>query len=148
MKKLLLAGVLTMAISSIDASATITVKLPANSGLDSISYFHAPIQKLATAKSRAERGIVEGKVPVVNNAATITLNPADGASRVGINFSENDYINFYSNPEEEIVAEVTSLSPFDYNLSGSPFIDGMNEVEALSKPLIEKWLQASLNRRI
>ncbi len=138
MKKLLLAGVLTMAISSIDASAAITVKLPANSGLDSISYFHAPIQKLATAKSRAERGIVEGKVPVVNNAATITLNPADGASRVGINFSENDYINFYSNPEEEIVAEVTSLSPFDYNLSGSPFIDGMNEVEALSKPLIEK----------
>lgn len=138
MKNLLLAGVVAAALSGLDAPAAVTVKVPANSGLDSIGYSLAPVKKLATAKSRAERGIVEGKAPVVNNVATISVNPADGDSRVVISFSDNRRINFYAKPDDEVLAEVTSLSPFDYKISGSPFIEGMNEVEALSKPLIEK----------
>lgn len=138
MKKLLLAAVLAMTMSGLEAPAAITVKLPANSGLDSIGYYLAPIQKLVTAKSRAESGIVEGKVPVVNDIAKIIVNPADGASRAGILLSQNDYIDLYAEPNDEVIAEVTSLSPFDYKLSGTPFIDGMNEVNALSKKLMEK----------
>lgn len=133
MKKLLLAGVLTMAMSSIDASAAITVKVPANSGLDSMHYCIEPVYKLAYAKTNAERGIVAGNIPLVNNEAKVSINSTNGDSRAVISFSPREYIIIYAKPDEEIVAEVTSVSPFDYKLSGTPFVEEMNELEALYK---------------
>jgi len=138
MKKLLVAGMAAMAMVGFEASADITVKLPANSGMDSISYYHAPIQKLASAKSSAERGIVEGKAPVINGVAKIAIDPAEGASRASVVFSQSDYIDIYAEPNDPVVATVSSLSPFEYKLSGSALIDGMNEVNSLFNPLIAK----------
>lgn len=129
---------LAIAMSGIDASAAITVKVPANSGLDSMHYCIEPVHKLAIAKTLEERGIIDGKIPLVNNEAKVTINSTNGASRAVISFSENEYISIYAEPDDEIIAEVTSVSPFDYKLSGTPFVEGMNEVNALYKKLFEK----------
>ena len=138
MRKTAFAALCAALAMPLAASADITVNLPAGSGLDSVAYYHAPIAKLATAKTRAERGIVEDKAPVKDNKATIAISSAEGGSRYGITFSQRNFIDLYVLPGEEVNIDVKSLDPFDYNLSGTEFINDMNEVAALSKPLEEK----------
>lgn len=137
MRKTAFAALCAALAMPLAASADITVNLPAGSGLDSVAYYHAPIAKLATAKTRAERGIVEDKAPVKDNKATIAISSAEGGSRYGITFSQRNFIDLYVLPGEEVNIDVKSLDPFDYNLSGTEFINDMNEVAALSKPLEE-----------
>lgn len=138
MKRLIIPGMAALALCPLAANADITVKLPADSGLDSINVYHAPIMKLANAKSRADRGMVQESIPVKDNAAIIAIDPAEGGSRYGISFSQADGIDIYAAPGENIVADIKSLSPFEYSLSGTALIDGINEVESLAKPLEEK----------
>lgn len=138
MKKTTIAALCAFAMLPSAASADITVKLPANSGLDSVSYFHAPILKLASAKTSEERGIVNEKAAVKDNAIVIPVSSAEGGSRYGIQFSDRENISFYAAPGETIVAEVKSVSPLDYTISGTPLIEAMNEVDALAAPIEEK----------
>lgn len=133
MKHLLFAGVAAIAFSQFNAAADITVKLPVNSGVDSISYYYSPI-RTAAAKSRSERGTVEGKAAVNNNKATITIAPESGPSSVGVLVAPRSAFYLYAQPGDEVLAEVTSLTPLDYTLSGTPLIDEINEVEAIGKP--------------
>jgi len=120
------------------ASADITVNLPAGSGLDSIAFFHAPITKLATAKTREDRGLMEGKVPVAGDKAVIAISSETGGSRYGITVSERKFIDLYVLPGETVAVDVKSLDPFDYTLSGTEFIEARNEIAELSKPIEEK----------
>lgn len=133
MNKILPAALGLLLLAGTDASAKITVKLPANSGMDSVSYYYAPVQKLATAKKRADRGLVSGAAAVKDNVAEIPMDSDPGGARYGINFSDRSYIDLYALPGEEIVAEVTSVSPLDYKLSGTPLIDTMNEMAAIEE---------------
>lgn len=138
MKKLLISGIIAGAMLPLSANADITVTLPSNCGIDTLQVFHAPILKLANAKSRADRGLVEEKVPVKDNKAVIAIDPAEGGSRYGISFSEKDFIDIYALPGEVISAEVASFSPFEFSISGSDLIEGMNEVDDISKPFEKK----------
>lgn len=134
MKKLLIPGMLAAAMLPLSAKADITVTLPADCGIDTLQVYHAPILKLANAKTRADRGLVEEKVPVKDNKAVIAIDPAEGGSRYGISFSEKDFIDIYALPGETINANVASFSPFSFSLSGTDLIEGMKEVDAISKP--------------
>lgn len=124
------------------ASADISVSLPDSFTEDSLAYYHAPLKKLATATSRADRGVVNDKAVVKDHKAIIPVSSAEGGSRYGITFSKQDFIDLYVAPGEVVDINVKSLSPFDYSMTGTALIESMNEVKLLSKPIEEK--QAAL----
>lgn len=141
MKKLILAGLLWGAIWPSTANADIIVNLPEDSGVDSLRVYHAPILKLAHAKTRADRRMDEQTIAVTNNTAVIPIDSVEGGSRYVVMLSENDSFNIYAKPDETITADVVSFSPFDYKFSGSPLMEEVCEVNAISKPF-EKRQQA------
>lgn len=138
MKKIFVAGAVLMALTSLDASADIKVKLPAGSGVDSISYQYTPILKLVSAKSRAERGTQEGVAIVKDGVAIIPVDNAEGGSSYGISLNDDAYFSLYTSPGDNVLVEVASVEPFDYKLSGTPITDVINDLEAISAPLEEK----------
>ncbi|MBD5356702.1 MAG: TlpA family protein disulfide reductase [Bacteroides sp.] len=141
MRKLLITGLLAGGLLPAIANADITVNLPADSGIDSMKVYHAPILKLATAKTRADRGMVEETIPISDNKAIIAIDSIEGGSRYSLVFSETDFITLYVTPEETITANVVSFSPFDYTLAGSALIEGINEVDAISEPFEKRQQQ-------
>lgn len=138
MRKTTIAALTAALAMPLLASADITVTLPAGSGLDSVAYYHAPVAKLATAKSRAEQGVVEDAVPVKNNKAVISTSSASGGSRYGIILSQSNVVDLYALPGENVTVDVKSLDPFDYTMAGSDIISGMNELSEIEKPFIER----------
>ena len=70
MKRIIFTGLAALSLLPFNAAADVTVKLPAVSGIDSLEYYSMPISKMISAKSRAELGLEEGKVPVVNDTVS------------------------------------------------------------------------------
>lgn len=138
MKRFIISGIIATAMAPIPAMADITVKLPANAGMESLNYNYTTIQKLATAKNRAERETVEAQAPVKDGVAVIPIGNDAGGYRFDIEINDKGSISTYAAPGDQIVAEVISLDPADYRLSGTPLIDGDNELDALFKPYIEQ----------
>lgn len=138
MKKLALVGIALFALASFDASADITVKLPAGSNLDSISYSQVSIVKMANAKSRAERGMTSGSVAVKNNQAIITEAAAEGGSQYGISLGDRKGKTVYAAPGENIVVDVVALEPLDVKVSGSNLYEAINEIDEIGAALSAK----------
>lgn len=139
MKKLLAAGLLAAVLAPVSATADITVKLPAGHGLDSLNYSKTSIVKLATAKSRAERGTVNAAAPIKDNVAVVAVDAVEGGSQYVFTVGDRSRFLVYAAPGDEIVAEVVATSPVDVNLSGTPLIDGMNEIDAMTEPIMTKY---------
>jgi len=138
MKKLLAAGLSVLAMCALPAMADITVKMPANSGLDSLDYNYTTILNLANAKSRAERGTVSTKVPVKDNAAVLPIGTDNGGYSFQIVTGERSYIPVYALPGDDVVVEIASLEPLDYNMSGSALVDDMNKIDEIEAPFVKQ----------
>lgn len=132
MKKLLVLGACAMGLVSLSAKADITVKLPAGAAVDSVRYSCTSITKMATAKTRAELGTEQGKLPVKDNTVVIPIGDDKGGYGYNIIFGPRNYFNLYAMPGDEIVADVVSVSPvLDVNVSGSALVDQQNQVNAI-----------------
>lgn len=138
MKKLLAIGLSVLAMSSFPAMADITVKLPANAALQSLDYDYTTIPKLATAKSRAERGTVSDNAVVKDNTAVIPIGTDNGGYSFQIKTGERSYIPVYALPGDNVVLEISSIEPLNYKLSGSALADDMNTIDELQAPFGEQ----------
>lgn len=135
MKKRLITSIITLSLFAVPSVvlADIQVILPSGCDITKIDYFYAPIQKLATAKSRAETGIVQDEVVVSNEKAVISIPDIEGGCRFGMLLTEKDNIDLFAAPGENISVKVNSLNPFDYTLKGTAIVDGMMEIKELDK---------------
>ena len=140
MNKIYIAAFLALGLSQVssDCFADIRISLPEGSDITKIDYYYAPITKLATAKSNKERGIVEAEAAVKDNMATIAIPEDKGGYRFGFSFSQNDFIDLFASPDDNVVIKINSLNPFDFSLSGSQITDAMNTLKDIEKPFDEK----------
>ena len=115
--------------------ADVTVKLPANSGIDSLMYHYAPVAKLLTARTRADRGLVDGVAQVKDGVAEIPTPDVEGGVRYGISLSRDKFIDLWMLPGENVTATIESLKPFNYTLTGTDFAEGISEVNKLNHSL-------------
>ncbi|MCH5226307.1 MAG: TlpA family protein disulfide reductase [Muribaculaceae bacterium] len=128
-----------LAISAISgtALADIVINLPANSDIETINYYYAPIKQYVSAKTRAERGMVAEELNVTDNKAIINIPTQADSYMFGFDVNKNN-IRLYAQPGEEIVVDVTSLNPFVYKMSGTELVDGMNQLVLIEAPIVEK----------
>lgn len=142
MRKLLIAGMLSLGLFPAVSHADIVVNLPAGNAIDSLHIFQAPIRKFAEAKTNSDRGITAAIVPVNGNIATVAIPSDEGGTRFVIVISDFKSVDLCAAPDETITIDVTSLNPFDYSISGSAVTDGMKEVETIFKPYVERYGRA------
>ena len=133
-------GILSIMGSFGISNADITVKLPSDCSVKSIAYYYAPIKQYASAKTRAERGMVTDSVAVENSKALIAIPTTADSYLFGLNLDDNN-MGLYVVPGENINVDVTSCNPFSYTMNGSALIEGMNQLNALEIPLMEKAQQ-------
>ncbi|MDE6578434.1 MAG: redoxin domain-containing protein, partial [Muribaculaceae bacterium] len=139
MKKFIAAAFGMGLLMPMAASADIKVNLPANSGLDSLNYNYTSIIKLATAP-RGERGTIEASVPVVNNVAVIPVGEVEGGWQFNISLGDKKRFSVYAATGDQIISEVSSLEPLKVRSSGSPTTDGINEIDDMLLPMMEKYI--------
>lgn len=134
--KLLLSGLLIGAGIS-GASAAINVNLPEQGEITSISYYYVPIKQYVEAKTRAERGMVSDSVAVVDSKAVIEIPATADSYMFGLNINNNN-VQVFAVPQDNVDINVTSVQPFAYTMGGSEIAAGINELNMQVDPLMAK----------
>lgn len=137
MKGKLFSSIILSAITVLSAGADIVVTVPADCTAKSVAYYYAPIKQYASAKSRAERGMVTDSVKIENSKAVISIPNSADSYLFGLNIDDNS-VRLYAKPGENINVKVTSTNPFDYSLSGTGLVEGINELKVLEAPVMAK----------
>ncbi|MDE5886667.1 MAG: TlpA family protein disulfide reductase [Muribaculaceae bacterium] len=137
MNKILSGALGLIILSPLSASADITVKLPSDAALDSLNYNYTTILNLS--KPRGERGTVSASVPVKDNIAVVPTVQADGGVQYFFNLGNRNVFTVYANGEDAITTEVTSLNPAKTRTTGSEVYVGINEVEDMVNPILQKF---------
>lgn len=135
MNKYIMMGVLTIS-GALSASADVVVNLPAESSLPELVVNHYELSNLLTARSQGDLKAKSEKIPVTKGKANITLDP-EGASRYRIPLTENNVVEFYASPEDELVVNISSVSPLKYAVEGSPLMEGITEINEAVSPMEE-----------
>lgn len=139
MKKRTALTLLAAALLASGASADITVKLPQGLSADSVSVRHAPIRKIAAAKTRAEQGFVTESVAVTGNTAVIPTAPDQGGSMYYITVADNKPFSVAAAPADRLVAEVVSADPFEVNVTGNSLLAFEKKLDQTLDPVIERF---------
>ncbi len=141
MRKMILAAAAAV-LTPMIASADVTVKFP-DGKADSI-YMVEHMLLSDMARPRAER-----PMPTVDTLKTVAgimkfeINPA-GPSRYVINVANGQPgLDFYAAPGEDIAVIVSSESPIDYIVTGTPLMDGITDLREKSNVILKKYRAAA-----
>lgn len=133
MNKALTTALLIVAATGI-ACSDITVELPKGDKTKSIIVEHALISDIVSAKSQNDLQVVVDTVNVKKGKALIAIDPA-GESRYRIFFTDNEGVDLYTTPGENISVKIKSLNPFDYDITGSALMSDMNLLNEAIMPV-------------
>ena len=109
--------------------ADVVITFPAENYADSIEIFYAPIDKLISAKSKDERGLMSDMVAIKNNTVSFSIPDNQSGYQSGIQIIDGPMIPlFYLEPGKQINVDIISMMPFEYNLSGSILSQALNDL--------------------
>ena len=110
-------------------SADIIISFPENFKEGSIEFFYAPIDKLISAQSKDERGLVAETFLVKDNIARISVQDNLSGYQAGLELMEGNMIPLlYIIPGTDLNIEILSLNPLEYKITGSPLYDSLNDL--------------------
>lgn len=137
MNKLLSAALTCAIMAPATAFADITVKLPADAGLDSLNYDYTTILNLS--KPRDERGTVSAAVPVKDNMAVVPVADAEGGTQYRFSLGGRNIFLVYAAPGDQITTEVMEMNPTKAKSTGTRLYEGVNEIDGIVTPILEKF---------
>lgn len=135
-KKLLTLGIISLLFSP-TAFSEITVNLPKQSGLSQIEENHVSLTNLISAKRKSDLEISSSKINVVDDKAILNIDEVNPA-RYRVLLSPDHEIEVYASPQDKIIVDVNSLTPFVYSVSGTPLMEGISEIVESTIPLEER----------
>ncbi len=140
MKKTIFAAMAAIVFAG-TSFADVTVKFPAGQGKESYDVEHMLISNMI--KPRGERPSYSSEtVKTVKNVLTISTDPA-GAAFYVIPLEGRDRLEFYTNPGENVVVDVKSLSPLDYSVSGTELMEGIYTLKPLMSAIETRYMNAA-----
>lgn len=119
----------------IAADADVKVNLAPGLGIGEVKVSHSTIRDMLSATRNQQPRIVTDSYDVKDDAFVITLSP-EGPSRYSIDFSDDTHADFFAQPGEELVVDVASVSPLSYKVSGTPLMEGIEEIDAMKAPIV------------
>ncbi len=120
------------------AGADVKVNLPAGNGLKDVKVSHMTIAKMLSTQPNQQPQADEDSYSVKDNSFVIALSP-DGPSRYSIDFAEGSSADFFAQPGEELVVDVTSLAPLTYTVAGTPLMEGMTLIDSRTAPIVAEF---------
>lgn len=120
------------------AAADVKVNLPSGSGLKDVKVSHMTIGKMLESNPNRQPQVDEETYPVKKDSFVITLSP-DGPSRYSIDLAEGVSADFFAQPGEDLVVDVTSLLPLSYKVSGTPLMEGMTLIDSRTAPIVAEF---------
>lgn len=137
MKTLLLAGaaIALTACSANGAPAKIMIDLPKDALNKQLVVKYAPVNAPQSAAKT-------DTVSIDKTSLTINV-PEDGeAYAYNIRMGEDMVDNIFVAPSETVNISISSLSPFDYTISGTALVEGIRNYEKIIAPISEAFMAA------
>ena len=127
------------AICGLPAMAGITVKMPSGTAPDKIVVSHARISDILSAAG-------ENDIPVVTDTISASGDTfffdtdSIGPARYSIIIDERQRpADIYTSPADNLLMQVTALSPLAYTVAGSALMEGMTELDSKIRPIEEQF---------
>ena len=129
MKKFILIFFITFCYVTNGLFADVVITFPADNYADSIEIFYAPIDKLISAQSKDERGLMSDTVAIKNNMVSFSIPDNPSGYQSGIQIIDGPMIPLlYLEPGKQINVDIISMMPFEYNLSGTTLSLALNDL--------------------
>ncbi|MBO5456394.1 MAG: AhpC/TSA family protein [Muribaculaceae bacterium] len=125
MKKSILSLIIATSIPMI-AFGDVTLKFPEGQGNGKYPVLHLLISDAVKPSSNRPEYTVD-TIEVVNRIATFPVETA-GASQYVIPVKDRNRIQFFTEPNDNITIDITSLDPFEFTISGSELMDGITTI--------------------
>lgn len=125
------------ALAILPSKADVKVNIAGNPDLKEVKVTHA---LLSDMQKPGDFKIDEKVYPVKNGQFTITLDQA-GPARYSIDFSENERADFYASPVDNLLVDISSLSPLTYSVTGSELMDGITVIDSQTEPIYAEFLK-------
>lgn len=136
MKKITFAAMAAALMVPAVASADVTVKLPADAEAK-YPVTHSLFTDMVKPRAERPQQVVD-TVAVVNGTMKLAVDPA-GAARYYIMFGGRDAVSFYAMPGDDLVVDVTSVSPLDYTVAGSELMNGVSELKKQENAVVARY---------
>ncbi len=133
MRKFILTLLVAIALS-FSVSAKVTINLPEGA---QPSYWVEYVM-LSDEKSDA----VGDSIAVVNGVLSFDVTDK-GVAEYYIPFAQREAISFYSGPGDNLVVNVSAVSPLEYTVSGNLMMDGIGEMKPKARALVQKARELS-----
>lgn len=127
------------AAGSGEARVELAKDVPGLDTLKTLVVSYSTIDNMMTAQRMEDVKIVYDTIEVKNNSASFKLKD-EGPGRYSFAVGEQNVIDFFAAPGEEVLVKVNSLEPGGYTLSGTPLLDGITELNAKTTPIEQEYV--------
>lgn len=134
MKKIILGATIAIsAFSAVPAMADITINLPANANIPSVDYMAS---KMSDSSPITPTPV---NIPVSNNSVVIENSCFDAPAIVLVRVADNNIMQLFAAPQDNITVDVNQINPLNYQMSGTPLVEGINEINNLIAPIDARY---------
>ncbi|MDE6010048.1 MAG: redoxin domain-containing protein, partial [Muribaculaceae bacterium] len=141
MKKLffIAAGILSLASCSAEKNAAnVTVSLPADAPKQLVVNRYL-VKDMLDAKSRADLKIITDTVDVKDGEAEIPVDER-GMTRYFVKVSDDEALEYFTEPGETLAVKVESLDPLAYSVTGSVLMEDITKLQKVTTPIMQEFL--------
>lgn len=126
------------------ASADVMMKLPAGSEDGKFVVYKSNISDSMKPRSERPQPVVDS-LKTVNGASKFDLNITEPAQVIITAEDGNgrDNIQIFALPGDNLVVEVTSISPLEYNVSGTQLMEDISMLNQKAKEIVNRYRAAS-----
>ena len=110
------------------------IVMPEKEAPSTIVVSSALLKNLLNARSEADLNLRRDTLQVKGGVAEMQLKP-EGPARYSVEFGPRQTGDFYASPGENILMQVSSISPLSYVVEGTPLMEGLTEIAAKTTPI-------------
>ncbi|MDE7438021.1 MAG: TlpA family protein disulfide reductase [Muribaculaceae bacterium] len=138
MQKMIMTAALVLGLSGADA-AKVTVNFPSCVKDTTYTFVMSDIANLA--KPRSERQAVKyDSVKLVNGVVNYDMNiAAPTQSSIILDDNNGTYINLFASPDDNLTVNVSSVSPLEYSVAGTPLMESVSLLNARAAAILNRY---------
>lgn len=140
MRKIAITLILASAMPIL-ASADVTVKFPAGEGNGTYYVQQMLISDIANAHGQRPKYTIDS-IPAVNGELKFMEN-TEGPAQCTILIERGKAIQLYTEPGINLDVDITSVSPFDYSVTGSELMENISALDKKSREVEKQYIELS-----
>lgn len=138
MKKLVLTAFIA-SLTAVSATADITVNFSQTPMDGKVLERYIPIQDMIKSRTERRAATVTDTLKITDGKLTIAA--PSTPSHYTLVFSEQSDMDFFAAPGENIVIDVKSIDPLQYDMKGTELVEGIQSLETQTAPITKQIME-------